>query len=90
MSGEGHKDWIADCDFHPKGAHLATASGDSTVKIWDFAKGQATMTLSDHTQGVWSCAFHDLGDFLATSSLDHTTKLWDIHTYVIFILCGVS
>ncbi|KAJ3061445.1 Sperm-associated antigen 16 protein, partial [Podochytrium sp. JEL0797] len=80
MSGEGHKDWIADCDFHPKGAHLATASGDGTVKIWDFGKGVATLTLGDHTQAVWACAFHDQGDFLASCSMDHTAKLWDITT----------
>ncbi|KAI9344045.1 WD40-repeat-containing domain protein [Obelidium mucronatum] len=80
MSGEGHKDWIADCDFHPKGAHLATASGDGTVKVWDFAKGVATLTLGDHTQAVWGCAFHDQGDFLASCSMDHTAKLWDVTT----------
>ncbi|KAI8619198.1 WD40-repeat-containing domain protein [Chytriomyces sp. MP71] len=79
MSGEGHKDWIADCDFHPKGAHLATASGDGTCKIWDFGKGLATLTLADHTQAVWSCAFHDQGDFVATCSMDHTAKLWDVN-----------
>ncbi|KAJ3410359.1 Sperm-associated antigen 16 protein [Chytridiales sp. JEL 0842] len=80
MSGEGHKDWIADCDFHPRGSHLATASGDGTVKIWDFSKGLATLTLSDHTQAVWGCAFHDMGDFLVSCSMDHTSKLWDIQT----------
>ncbi|KAJ3026053.1 UNVERIFIED_CONTAM: Sperm-associated antigen 16 protein [Siphonaria sp. JEL0065] len=80
MSGEGHKDWIADCDFHPKGAHLATASGDGTIKIWDFGKGVATLTLGDHTQAVWGCAFHDQGDFLASCSMDHTAKLWDMTT----------
>ncbi len=94
MSGEGHKDWIADCDFHPKymswfntrnsldrGTHLATASGDGTVKLWDFSKSTATLTLSDHTQGVWGCAFHDTGDFLASCSMDHTAKLWDLTRY---------
>merc|ERR1719262_2141652 len=33
MSGEGHRDWISGVDFHPAGSHLATASGDRTVKI---------------------------------------------------------
>jgi WD40 repeat protein len=59
---------------------LATASGDGTLKLWDFSKGVASLTLSDHTQAVWSCAFHDQGDFLASSSMDQTAKLWDIHT----------
>ena len=38
MSGEGHKDWIAGVDIHPKGMCAATSSGDGTVKIWDFEK----------------------------------------------------
>ncbi|KAL7750616.1 hypothetical protein RI367_003958 [Sorochytrium milnesiophthora] len=80
MSGDGHKDWIADCDFHPIGTHLVTASGDCTLKVWDFAQGTATLTLSDHTQAVWSCAFHDTGDLVASTSMDHTAKLWDLTT----------
>ena len=92
MTGEGHKDWIADCDFHPKGNQLATASGDGTVKIWDFSKSTASLTLSDHTQGVWGCAFHDTGDFLASCSMDHTAKLWDLTTcaFLMISLIGVE
>jgi len=36
MSGEGHNDWISDVAFHPLGTHLTTASGDCTIKLWDF------------------------------------------------------
>ena len=52
MSGDGHKDWIAACDFHPAGNLLATASGDGTVKLWDFVKAACTSTFSDHTQVI--------------------------------------
>ena len=57
---------------------MATASGDGTVKLWDFSKGVATASLTDHTQAVWSCAFHDLGSYLISGSMDHTVKLWDL------------
>lgn len=80
MSGEGHKDWVSDCDFHPKGNMLVTSSGDNTVKIWDFANSCCSITFTDHSSSVWSCAFHDTGDFVASGSLDHTTKLWDLHS----------
>ena len=30
--------------FHPKGLHIVTASGDSTVKIWDFVNTACTFT----------------------------------------------
>ncbi len=52
MSGEGHKDWISDCDFHPKGTHLATSSGDCTVKIWDFDKGVCVASFTDHNRVI--------------------------------------
>lgn len=32
------------------GLVLATASGDHTVKIWDFKKGECTLTFVDHNQ----------------------------------------
>jgi WD40 repeat protein len=78
MSGEGHKDWVAGIDFHPKGSHLATCSGDSTIKIWDFLKAQCVHTFTDHIHPVWSVAFNDTGDFLISGSIDHTSKLFDI------------
>ncbi len=67
-----------------RGTHLATASGDGTVKLWDFSKATATLTLADHTQGVWGTVFHDSGDFLASCSMDHTAKLFDLTTQVVF------
>ena len=60
---------------------MATGSGDRTVKLWDFAKGVATSTFSEHSQPVWSVAFHDMGDILASCSMDQTAKLWDLTTY---------
>ena len=37
-------------DFHPQGTQLATASGDGTIKVWDFATATCKATFSDHTQ----------------------------------------
>ncbi len=50
MSGDGHKDFLTSCDFHPSGQFLSTASGDSTVKLWDFKKAKCVGTYTDHTQ----------------------------------------
>merc|ERR1712139_14712 len=81
IKGEGHKDWIAACDFHPRGSHLATGSGDSTVKLWDFAKTSCAATFTEHTQAVWDVAFHDCGDFTVSASMDHTVKMWDLSSH---------
>ncbi|XP_029187865.2 sperm-associated antigen 16 protein-like [Acropora millepora] len=80
MTGEGHKDWLSDCDFHPGGARLATSSGDGTIKIWDFSKAECVLTFTDHTHAVWGCSWHSCGDFLASCSMDNTCKVWDVNS----------
>ncbi|RKP19508.1 WD40 repeat-like protein, partial [Rozella allomycis CSF55] len=72
-TGNGHKDWVADSDFHPN-------SGDGTIRLWNIDNGQTVRQLKDHTQPVWTCAFHDLGDFLASGSMDQTARLFDLRT----------
>jgi WD40 repeat protein len=79
MSGEGHKDWIAGIDFHPRGgALLATASGDATVKVWDVAGARCAATFTEHASAVWDVAFHSGGDLFASAGMDHTAKVWDL------------
>ena len=63
-----------------QGTHLASGSGDASVKLWSFEQQRCVATYNDHTQAVWGVAFHDLGDFVASCSLDHSTRLWDITT----------
>jgi WD40 repeat protein len=66
--------------FSPDGATLATASQDSSVKLWDVATLQAVATLAGHTDAVHSIVFDPDGGALASGSGDHTIKLWDIAT----------
>ena len=70
-----------DCHaFMLQSSHLASASGDSSVKLWSFEQQRCVATYTDHTQAVWGVAFHDQGDFVASCSLDHSARLWDITT----------
>lgn len=57
---------------------MATTSADSTVKLWDFGKGIATTTFTDHTHCVWSCEFNHTGSDIITGSMDNTARLWDL------------
>ena len=68
---------------HPQGAHRPgqrawrsarrhsgspPPSGDRTVKVWDAATGQETLTLKGHTDDVMSVAFSPDGRRLASAS----------------------
>ncbi|KAM7369388.1 hypothetical protein PAMP_013660 [Pampus punctatissimus] len=80
LTGEGHSDWLSGCSFHPDGAKLATTSGDTTVRLWDFSRGCCVLMLSGHGQPTWGCSFHSCGHFLASCSADKTAKLWDLNS----------
>ncbi|XP_071394571.1 sperm-associated antigen 16 protein-like [Centroberyx affinis] len=80
LTGEGHTDWLSGCSFHPDGGRLATTSGDTTVRLWDFTHGCCVSTLAGHSQASWGCSFHSGGDFLASCSADRTARLWDLNS----------
>jgi WD40 repeat protein len=63
--------------FSPDGKRLASAGRDQTVKVWDVASGQETLTLKGHTDWVTSVAFSPDGMRLASASYDRTVKIWD-------------
>ncbi|MBK9182260.1 MAG: choice-of-anchor D domain-containing protein [Ignavibacteria bacterium] len=74
---KGHTDNVHNVAFSPDGSTIATASWDSTAKIWDTSTGVLIRTLTGHTSYVLGVAFSPDGSRIATTSDDATTKIWD-------------
>jgi len=64
--------------FSHDSARLASASWDSTVKIWDASSGECLQTLEGHRDEVNSVAFSHDSARLASASRDRTVKIWDV------------
>ncbi|MCP4962595.1 MAG: hypothetical protein GY925_25420, partial [Actinomycetia bacterium] len=59
--------------------HLATASYDRTVRVWDPVSGDTTRILEGHTHWVRGVGSGEIDSQprLATASDDRTVRVWD-------------
>jgi len=58
--------------------YLATASFDTSIKIWDPEIGKSIYTLSKHSEPVYSVSFSPNGQYLATGSFDKNIHIWSV------------
>lgn len=65
---------------------LASASFDSTVRLWDVDRGACIHTLTKHTEPVYSVAFSPDGKFLASGSFDKCVHIWSTQVKHYFII----
>jgi platelet-activating factor acetylhydrolase IB subunit alpha len=77
----GHRSPVTSIAVHPLYSLVASASEDSTVKIWDYESAQYERTLKGHTGVVNGVAFNSSGTLLASCSADMSIKLWDMKVY---------
>lgn len=60
----GHRSPITRVAFHPVFTVVASASEDTTIRIWDYDSGDYERTLKGHTKAVQDIAFDAKGNFL--------------------------
>ncbi|MFN7765752.1 MAG: TIR domain-containing protein, partial [Planctomycetaceae bacterium] len=76
----GHTGPVFSVAYSPDGKRIVSGSQDNTLKVWDAATGQATLTLTGHTATVTSVAYSPDGKRIVSGSFDNTLKVWDAAT----------
>lgn len=77
----GHEKPIEDVAFSLDERWLATASWDSTIRVWDLNKntpGDNPLVLRGHRGQVNSVKFTPDGNWLISASSDRTVRVWDL------------
>ncbi|KAK7090383.1 F-box-like/WD repeat-containing protein TBL1XR1 [Littorina saxatilis] len=59
---------------------LASASFDSTVRLWEVERGTCLHTLTKHHEPVYSVAFSPDGKYLASGSFDKCVHIWNVQS----------
>ncbi|HUS67085.1 MAG TPA: protein kinase [Kofleriaceae bacterium] len=76
----GHGDAaVYSAEFAPSGAHVLTASGDRTARVWDAATGRELLVLR-HDASLAIARYSPDGRRIATGSDDGTVQVWDALT----------
>ena len=77
---KGHTSFVWDVLFSPDGRYLASASGDTTARIWDTDSGEIVARLK-HGHPVADVAWSHSGNILASTSDDGVVYLWDVSSH---------
>jgi WD40 repeat protein len=84
---QGHTAPVMGATFSPDGQIIASASWDSTIKLWT-PSGQELKTLKGHSGELWNVVFSPDGKTLASASSDQTVKLWNVDGTELHTLTG--
>ena len=74
---KGHKNKVTKIAFHPVIDLLASASEDSSIKLWDSESGEVEKTLKGHTSKINWIDFHKKGKLLASWDKG-VIKIWNV------------
>jgi len=75
-----HSGWIWSVACSRDGRFIASASADTTVRLWDPNSGLCLHTFRGHSSSVRHVTFSPDVRFCASASWDKTIRIWDVHT----------
>ena len=76
----GHGDTVIAAQFSPDGQHLASGSGDKTVRFWDLTTETPHFECKAHSQWVLAVSWAPNGTKVASGDKAGTVALWDPQT----------
>lgn len=63
---KGHQDRVCRVAFHPSGDYVASASFDTTWRLWDVNTSKELLLQEGHSKEVYSVEFQDDGALVAS------------------------
>ncbi|PPQ67555.1 hypothetical protein CVT24_002835 [Panaeolus cyanescens] len=78
--GSSSREAIRGLSFSPDDKRFATASDDSSVRIWSFAESRVESVLTGHGWDVKCVEWHPTKGLLVSGSKDNQIKFWDPRT----------
>jgi U4/U6 small nuclear ribonucleoprotein PRP4 len=80
---QGHSQRVCRVEFHPSGRYLASASEDTSWRLWDVERLEATSEVllqEGHSRGVYAVSFNSDGSLLASAGFDSIGRIWDLRS----------
>mmetsp|Transcript_6880 Transcript_6880/g.12347 ORF Transcript_6880/g.12347 Transcript_6880/m.12347 type:complete len:981 (-) Transcript_6880:96-3038(-) len=80
---EGHAHYVMQVKFNPKDTNtFASASLDTSIKVWGLGSATHHYTLEGHERGVNCVDYYPSGDkpYILSGADDRTVKIWDYQT----------